>query len=272
MSTHLHMHACGCRVVLEEAASALTGGISVEDVTLQEPGEPDTVVRRMVFTSNRNLVQSEAALIPAETAVTDATPDAGRSAAAGKKAKSKKRQAKSEDTANGAFKSEELVVDHSVLACDYHKGIIAGLTLIQPHLTSAQQSVLPPSLGGLRHQHQQQQDQQQSREQWQQAEWQQAGQQQDSGNAVSILPQYRGQPQVMLVGLGGGGLPVYLNQFCGMNVSVVELDPTVVDLARRHFGFRDSSSLQVRHARVAYAECDGNSHHLSVCQPMLGTC
>ncbi|KAL0038662.1 hypothetical protein WJX79_002183 [Trebouxia sp. C0005] len=43
---------------------------------------------------------------------------------------------------------------------------------------------------------------------------------------------------------GGGGLPVFLNKHCGMDVQSVELDPVVVDLARRHFGFADSASLQ----------------------------
>ena len=49
----------------------------------------------------------------------------------------------------------------------------------------------------------------------------------------------------MVVGLGGGGLPVFLNRHCGMDVQSVELDPVVVDLARRHFGFADSATLQV---------------------------
>ena len=48
-----------------------------------------------------------------------------------------------------------------------------------------------------------------------------------------------------MVGLGGGGLPVFLQQFCGLAVQTVELDPVVVQLAQAHFGFVQSPMLQV---------------------------
>ena len=234
--------------MLEEAESALTGGISIEDVTLQEPGEPNTVVRRMVFTSNRNLVQSEAALIPSALA-SDTGSDqglqqrlSGQAAAAGKKTKGRSSKAGKQKQANGADEAKDLVIDHSVLACDYHKGMIAGLSLIQPLLTAAN-STTETSVGSQ----QTQQQQQQPREE--------QGQQQSHYDTVlSTAEQRRRSPRVMVVGLGGGGLPVYLNQFCGMDVFVVELDPVVVQLARRHFGFTDSTSLQVEMLSVP-AEC-----------------
>lgn len=238
-------------MVLEEAESALTGGISVEDVTLQQPGEPDTVVRRMVFTSNRNLVQSEAALIPAALASDTASDQSlqqqqfSQAAAAGKKTKGRSSKAGKQKQANGTNDVKDLVIDHSVLACDYHKGMIAGLSLIQPCLTATNSATGTSVSSQQMHLPSEQQTQQQQQQQQQPRGEQQGQQQNHTGSVLSAAEQRRRGPQVMVVGLGGGGLPVYLNQFCGMDVSVVELDPVVVQLARRHFGFTDSTSLQV---------------------------
>lgn len=63
-----------------------------------------------------------------------------------------------------------------------------------------------------------------------------------------------------MVGLGGGALPIYLHSCLGLSVDCVELDATVVGLARRHFGFADVSSqpsLTVRlhsHVSLLYME------------------
>lgn len=45
--------------------------------------------------------------------------------------------------------------------------------------------------------------------------------------------------RVMVIGLGGGALPIYLHRALGLAVDCVELDEAVVGLARRHFGFTD---------------------------------
>ena len=55
----------------------------------------------------------------------------------------------------------------------------------------------------------------------------------------------------LVVGLGGGALPVFLQRVLRMDVDVVELDAAVVGLARQHFGFTDhadSPRLAVRPA------------------------
>lgn len=49
--------------------------------------------------------------------------------------------------------------------------------------------------------------------------------------------------RVLVVGLGGGALPMYLHDALGLSVDCVELDPAVAGLARRHFGFADVASL-----------------------------
>ena len=54
------------------------------------------------------------------------------------------------------------------------------------------------------------------------------------------------QPHTALViGLGGGCLPMYMRHIVGLSVQVVELDPVVADLASRHFGFVADEQLQV---------------------------
>ena len=54
----------------------------------------------------------------------------------------------------------------------------------------------------------------------------------------------------VVIGLGGGGLPVFLHRFLGMSVEAVELDATVVSLARRHFGFQEEPGLRVSISRA----------------------
>ncbi len=238
--------------MLEEAESALTGRISIEDVKVQNDDAFDTVLRRMVFTSNRNLVQSEAVLRSSTengqtTEASPATEASERSTGAavpgistngklGKaKGKAAKQKANSGSIGPGAAThgTQTLSVDHSHLACDYHKGIIAGLSLIQPHMITLARRA--------------QQDPEQASQQSNGQPHQQSDQQ--SAEPQDVLGQSQGgpssRPQAMVVGLGGGGLPVFLNKHCGMDIQSVELDPIVVDLARRHFGFADSASLQV---------------------------
>ncbi|XP_060888061.1 eEF1A lysine and N-terminal methyltransferase [Labrus mixtus] len=60
-------------------------------------------------------------------------------------------------------------------------------------------------------------------------------------------PQYKDGPvSVLLVGLGGGGLPQFLRDFVpNVCVEVVELDPVVLEVAKEWFGFRPDDRLTV---------------------------
>ncbi|HEV2130041.1 MAG TPA: fused MFS/spermidine synthase [Longimicrobiaceae bacterium] len=52
--------------------------------------------------------------------------------------------------------------------------------------------------------------------------------------------------RILFVGLGGGAMPMYVRQVLpDAHIEVVELDPLIVDLARRYFGFRPDSQLVV---------------------------
>ncbi|XP_049444114.1 eEF1A lysine and N-terminal methyltransferase [Epinephelus fuscoguttatus] len=60
-------------------------------------------------------------------------------------------------------------------------------------------------------------------------------------------PQNKDVPvSVLLVGLGGGGLPQFLRDFVpNVTVEVVELDPAVMEVAKEWFGFRPDDHLTV---------------------------
>ncbi|MED6231467.1 eEF1A lysine and N-terminal methyltransferase [Ataeniobius toweri] len=60
-------------------------------------------------------------------------------------------------------------------------------------------------------------------------------------------PQNKDDPvSVLLVGLGGGGLPQFLRDFVpNATVEVVELDPVVLEVAKEWFGFRPDGRLTV---------------------------
>ena len=246
-----------CRTVLEVAESELTGSISIEDVTVQNDGAADKVLRRMVFTSNRNLVQSEAVLCSSTCSGqsmngASATAGAERSTDAavagnGKKGKSKGKAVKQKGKSSGEGQTAEAngtqltSVDHSQLACDYHKGIVAGLSLIHPNLKNVLTATAAAASAAASLQTDSQQQQQQQQQLQQQSN--QSEQSPAQGSQGQGVEQFR--PQAMVVGLGGGGLPVFLNRHCHMDVQSVELDPVVVDLARRHFAFADTATLQV---------------------------
>lgn len=55
-----------------------------------------------------------------------------------------------------------------------------------------------------------------------------------------------GPVSVLLVGLGGGGLPQFLRDFVpNVNIEVVELDPAVLDVAKEWFGLKLDDRLVV---------------------------
>ncbi|XP_030582494.1 eEF1A lysine and N-terminal methyltransferase [Archocentrus centrarchus] len=61
------------------------------------------------------------------------------------------------------------------------------------------------------------------------------------------MPQNKDLPvSVLLVGLGGGGLPQFLRDFMpNMTIEVVELDPVVLEVAKQWFGFQPDDHLTV---------------------------
>lgn len=55
--------------------------------------------------------------------------------------------------------------------------------------------------------------------------------------------------RILYVGLGGGAMPMHAREvFPGARIEVVEIDPLVVEVAQRYFGFRPDEALSVHTA------------------------
>ncbi|XP_025979230.2 eEF1A lysine and N-terminal methyltransferase isoform X2 [Dromaius novaehollandiae] len=159
----------GVRTVQHRDISALSGEYVVEDVK----GDDKCYFRRLVFLSNRNVVQSEARLLaPA--------PLPGQK----KRRKDRKKPSPTEPPS---------AIDKSYLCCEHHKAMVAGLCLL---------------------------------------------------GSPDPLP---GAPlTVLVVGLGGGSLPLFLHDyFSQARVAVVEIDPSMLEVATRWFGFSQGDRMQV---------------------------
>lgn len=60
--------------------------------------------------------------------------------------------------------------------------------------------------------------------------------------ALALVPQPR---RVLIVGLGGGAMPMFLRAlFPTLEIEVVDIDPKVIEVARRYFGFREDAHLK----------------------------
>lgn len=154
----------GDRKQIYHGKSAFTGDYIIEDVELGS----QEIFRRLIFLSNKNMVQSEARLCSEAT----------------------KMQSKSTKMKKGAKKKASKIVDLSYLACQHHHAIVAGLALFEKIKSSK----------------------------------------------VSLL----------LIGLGGGSLPMFIySHFLQVHLTVVELDPDIVEVARNWFDFRESERMKL---------------------------
>ncbi|XP_010215275.1 PREDICTED: methyltransferase-like protein 13 [Tinamus guttatus] len=159
----------GVRTVQHRNTSPLSGEYVVEDVK----GDDKCYFRRLIFLSNRNVVQSEARLLaPA--------PLPGQK----KRRRDRKKPCPTEPPS---------AIDKSYLCCEHHKAMVAGLCLLE---------------------------------------------------SADPLP---GAPlSVLVVGLGGGSLPLFLHDyFSQAHVVVVEIDPSMLEVATRWFGFSQGNRMQV---------------------------
>lgn len=69
---------------------------------------------------------------------------------------------------------------------------------------------------------------------------------------VGLLP-HPDPERILVVGLGGGSIPKAFNQlYPDAKIDVVEIDPAVVDVAEKYFGFKESDNVNVivKDARV----------------------
>uniref|UniRef100_A0A8D0HG40 eEF1A lysine and N-terminal methyltransferase n=1 Tax=Sphenodon punctatus TaxID=8508 RepID=A0A8D0HG40_SPHPU len=107
----------GVRAIQHHSTSALSGEYVIEDVK----GDDACYFRRLVFLSNRNVIQSEARLLPQ-------APPKGH-----KKQKKKKAAAAVAvcDSTRPLLVSASHAVDKSYLCCAHHRAMVAGLALLK---------------------------------------------------------------------------------------------------------------------------------------------
>ncbi|XP_067388574.1 eEF1A lysine and N-terminal methyltransferase isoform X1 [Emydura macquarii macquarii] len=166
----------GVRTIQHRDTSAMSGEYLIEDVK----GDDMHYFRRLIFLSNRNVVQSEARLLPS-------APPKGQK----KRKKDKRKQASGSSEA--PLMSAGQAIDKSYLCCEHHKAMVAGLSLLRN----------PELLPGAR---------------------------------LSVL----------VIGLGGGSLPLFIHDyFCQSRVEAVEIDPSMLEVATRWFGFSQGDRMKV---------------------------
>ncbi|XP_047560683.1 eEF1A lysine and N-terminal methyltransferase isoform X2 [Lutra lutra] len=105
----------GVRTVQHQGCSPLSGSYVVEDVQ----GDDKHYFRRLIFLSNRNVVQSEARLLK------------DVSHRAQKKRKKDRRKQRADDTPEDLPAAPGRPVDKTYLCCEHHKAMIAGLALLR---------------------------------------------------------------------------------------------------------------------------------------------
>ncbi|XP_073903582.1 eEF1A lysine and N-terminal methyltransferase isoform X2 [Castor canadensis] len=105
----------GVRTVQHQDCSPLSGDYVIEDVQ----GDDRRYFRRLIFLSNRNVVQSEARLLK------------DVSHRAQKKRKKDKKKQRSADTSEDLPSAPGQSIDKSYLCCEHHKAMIAGLSLLR---------------------------------------------------------------------------------------------------------------------------------------------
>ena len=116
----------GARTIVYKGMSKFSGEFFVEQVT---GSDKDTVMRRLIFQSNPNVIQSEITVMTSKDVVKSRTSSSGR-------------KKKSQQTTSAV----QQVINHRVLSFDYHGGMVAGITALLP--TSNKMSTLVIGLGG----------------------------------------------------------------------------------------------------------------------------
>ncbi|KAM5203179.1 eEF1A lysine and N-terminal methyltransferase isoform 2-T2 [Hipposideros larvatus] len=192
----------GVRTVRHQDRSSLSGDYVVEDVQ----GDDKRYFRRLIFLSNRNVVQSEARLLKdvchrgEASGVRCGTQGAWRrhpslplSHLAQKKRKKDRKKQRPADTPEDLPAAPGQSIDKSYLCCEHHKAMVAGLALLRnPEL------LLETPLA------------------------------------------------LLVVGLGGGSLPLFVHDhFPKSCVDAVEIDPSMLEVATQWFGFCQSNRMKV---------------------------
>jgi hypothetical protein len=199
--------------VLEAGTLACSGPYVIEQVEL-DADEGGGTFRRLVFIQSQGVIQTEVKLVAAAAAGgSEAARKQTKRKGKGKRKGSKKTTSTSSANTAASVDDDEqgdaptLCEDFSYLCFDYHKCMIAGA-----------------ALGGLLH----------------------TSSASSNSSKKATATAAAGVPTALLIGLGGGALPMALRRFYPkLAVAVCELDPQMLDLATRWFGFREGPALRV---------------------------
>ena len=132
----------------------------------------------------------------------------------------KKNKKKVKPTAAPSTPSTSLSVDSGFLCCAHHEVMVAGLSMLGVGTPQNKGPFTPVCLHSF------------------------VAVEEDDFHPLSSSSDV--PVSVFLVGLGGGGLPQFLRDFVpNVTVEVVELDPTVMQLAKEWFEFRPDDRLTV---------------------------
>ncbi|KAK9804631.1 hypothetical protein WJX73_001334 [Symbiochloris irregularis] len=204
----------GARRTVAEVTSSISGRILVEDMAAATQDVrvhgiafvPGMALRRLIFASHLDLVQSEALLVPAQQQQQQQQNGLGKAANGTGKSKGssakKAAKAKSRAVKAPADLLAPKALDHGVLMCGYQRAMVLQMQgMLGKHMQ-------PP--------------------------------------AESCSSEQQPNDKALVIGLGGGALPAYLRQYIQLDVLAVELDEAIVNVAREHFEFRTDEHLQVR--------------------------
>jgi len=112
-------------------------------------------------------------------------------------------------------------IDYHFLASEYHQLMVAQLSLLPSLISSSSPSSSSPSSSS-------------------------------SSSSSSSLP-----IRLLLIGLGGGVFPMFLHQhFPWLSLDVVELDPSVAEIAKESFGFQEDDRMHLHIAEGVQFVCD----------------
>jgi hypothetical protein len=193
--------------VLEAGTLACSGPYVIEQVEL-DADEGGGTFRRLVFMQSQGVIQTEVKLVAVAAATSSSEAARQQTKRKGKgKRKGSKKTASTTSTAAGADDDEQ--GDAPTLCEDF------SYLCFDYHKCM----IAGAALGGLLH---------------------------NSTSSSSSKTTAAAVPTALLIGLGGGALPMALRRFYPkLAVTVCELDPQMPDLATRWFGFREGPALRV---------------------------
>jgi spermidine synthase len=200
--------------VLEAGTLACSGPYVIEQVEL-DADEGGGTFRRLVFMQSQGVIQTEVKLVAAVSS--DAIVGAARKQAKRKGKGKRKGSKKTASTSN---------TTSSTTADDEEEGDAPGAAVLCEDFSYLcfdyhKVMIAGAALGGLLHS---------------------SGTSSSTSNSRTVAA----VPTALLIGLGGGALPMALRRFYPkLAVTVCELDPQMLDLATRWFGFQEGPALRV---------------------------